>query len=64
MPDFESFTDAFDGLEFCLGSLLDAEGQRMCKYRPILVAAHKDFCAFVVRLDAVVAEGTALQLTC
>ena len=64
MPDSESFTDASNDLEFCLGSLLDAEGQRMCKYRLTLVAAHKDFCAFVVRLDAVVAEGNALQLTC
>ena len=36
----------------------------MCRYRPSLVAAHKDFCAFVVHLDAAVTEGIALQLTC
>ena len=36
----------------------------MCRYRLILVAAHKDFCAFVERLDAAVTEGIALQLTC
>lgn len=64
MLDCESFTDSSDDLEFCLGSLLDAEGRRMCRYRPTLVAAHKDFCAFVVRLDVVVAEGATSQLTC